>query len=244
MEIVRTTFEDRVSDIEEYFSFVESVEASVSNGYGSFKVSESKQHNITPEQQKILYSNMYLKLYNLIESTVSMLIDAVERHAREDIEDDLSLLSDSMKGLYVKSMLSVHESLTPENRADRAMKLINQVLKVEPLEIKIPPGNSGNWDSDQIRKLCKRLGFKLEIPSVLNTKINKKFKNDCKPIWWIKETRNKLAHGSISFSECGENHVASDLRMLIDIVVEYFEFLIKSFDNFIQEKGYRAQAMD
>lgn len=242
MEIVRTTFEDRVSDIEEYFSFVKAVEDSVAYGCGKLRVSDNEQHNITPAQQKILYSNMYLKLYNLIESTVSMLVGAVERHACEDIEDNLALLSENMKGLYVKSVLSIHESLTPENRANRAMKLINQVLKVEPLEIKIPPGNSGNWDSDQIKDLCKRLGFKLNLPKGLNTKVNMVFKNDRKPIWWIKETRNKLAHGSISFSECGENHVANDLRALIDIVVEYFNVVIKAFSDFIQGKGYRAQA--
>ena len=79
-------------------------------------------------------------------------------------------------------------------------------------------------------------------PRNLNRKINEKFRDDKAPIRLIKEVRNKLAHGSLSFTQCGDNHVASDFRKLIDIVKEYLSFIIQRYDDFINQQGYKIPA--
>ncbi|APD88567.1 hypothetical protein BM524_01365 [Alteromonas mediterranea] len=241
MQLVRDTFDERISDIESYFDLVSNLERAVGSGGAVFDV-DGLGYRVKPEQQKIMYSGIYLHLYNLIESTISLLIDAVERHAAEGINGQLTLLTENMKKLYVKSVASPFESLSNDKRFEKAIDLFEQVLSIKPIELKIPPGGGGNWDSQEIKRLSNSIGINLLLPRNLNRKINEKFRDDKAPIRLIKEVRNKLAHGSLSFTQCGDNHVASDFRKLIDIVKEYLSFIIQSYDDFINQQGYKIPA--
>lgn len=238
MELVRITFNERLSDIESYFELVENIEKAVGTGEATFNVN-GVPYRISPEQQKIMYSGIYLHLYNLIESTISLLIDAVERHTASGINGQLISLSENMRRLYVKSVTGPSEALSNEKRLEKALDLFNQVLNLQPLNIKIPPGGGGNWDVSEINKLNESIGVKVRLPKGLNTKVQQPFRDDKGPIRLIKDIRNKLAHGSLSFAECGNNHVASEFRKLIDIVKEYLDFLINCYENFILTGGYR-----
>ncbi|WP_412501649.1 MAE_28990/MAE_18760 family HEPN-like nuclease [Shewanella chilikensis] len=238
MELVRVTFNERLLDIESYFELVDNIEKAIGTGEASFNVNNAP-YRITPEQQKIMYSGIYLHLYNLIESTISLLINAVERHTTSGINGKLISLSENMRKLYVKSVTAPSEALSNEKRLEKALNLFNQVLQLQPLDLKIPPGGGGNWDVSEITKLNESIGVKVKLPKGLNTKVKRPFRDDKGPIRLIKDIRNKLAHGSLSFTECGDNHVASEFRKLIDIVKEYLEFLIDCYENFILHGGYR-----
>ncbi|WP_445399890.1 MAE_28990/MAE_18760 family HEPN-like nuclease [Zobellella sp. An-6] len=238
MELVRATFTDRVKDIESYFELVSNIELAIGMGEAVFNVN-GKSYRITPEQQKIMYSGIYLHLYNLVESTVSMLIEAVERHARNGINGKLGLLTNEMRTLYVKAVTEPHESLTYEKRLEKALDLFEQVLERKPIDLRIPPGGGGNWDSQEITRISKSIGIKIQLPKRLNTQVNQPIRNDMAPLWLIKNIRNKLAHGSLSFTECGEDHVATDFRKLIDIVKDYLSYVIDAYENFITTDGYK-----
>ncbi|MBD2849089.1 MAE_28990/MAE_18760 family HEPN-like nuclease [Acinetobacter baumannii] len=240
MDLVKDTFKDRVSDIEIYFDLVNNIEVAIGAGGAVLDVN-GKAYRIKPEQQKIMYSGIYLHLYNLIESIITLLIEAVERHAAEGIDGKLMLLTEEMRKLYVKSIAAPYdESLSSDKRLEKALLLFEQVLNLKPVEIKIPPGGGGNWDTQEIHRLSASIGITLNLPEQLREKVNKKFRNDKGPIRLIKEIRNKLAHGSLSFTECGANHVASEFRQLIDIVKEYLQFLISEYEKYIDRNGYKV----
>jgi hypothetical protein len=67
-------FEDRLHEIESYLNLLELLEQQVQNGLP--RIGEDGP-TITVQQQRILYSSVYLQLYNLIESTVTRCLDAV-----------------------------------------------------------------------------------------------------------------------------------------------------------------------
>jgi len=239
LELVRSVFDERVLDIESYFELVNNIELAISAG-GAVLHFNSTSYTVKPEQQKIMYSSIYLHLYNLIESTISTLIEAVERHATEGINGQLALLTDNMRKLYVTSVAAPYELLTNEKRLEKALLLFEQVLNLQPINIKIPPGGGGNWDVIEIEKLSKSIGVNIALTGSLKQKIFRPFRDDKTPIRLIKEIRNKLAHGSISFTECGNNHVASDFRILIDIVKDYLTYIINQYDAYINQHGYRT----
>lgn len=242
MELVRSVFNERMNDIESYFELVNNIEVAISSG-GAILNFNNTTYTVKPEQQKIMYSSIYLHLYNLIESTISTLIDAIGRHATEGINGQLSLLTAEMRKLYVTSVAAPYELLTNEKRLEKALLLFDQVLNIQPVNIKIPPGGGGNWDVHEISKLSKNIGIDVSLTSSLRQKVMKPFRNDKNPIWLIKEIRNKLAHGDISFAECGNNHVASDFRKLIDIVKEYLQYIINKYDDYISRKGYKINEL-
>lgn len=238
MQLVKATFQERVEDIESYFELVSNIELAVGYGGAVFNVN-GNQYRIKPEQQKIMYSGIYLHLYNLVESTVSMLIDAVERHASVGINGQLSVLTENMKKLYVKSVAAPFESISNDKRLEKALDLFDQVLNIKPIKLKIPPGGGGNWDVAEIKRLSQSIGINIQLPRGINQRVSENFRDDKGPIRFIKDTRNKLAHGSLSFTECGDNHVASDFRRLIDIVKEYLSYVIQAYDDFISANGYK-----
>lgn len=239
MELVRSIFNQRLEDIESYFELINNIELAISAG-GAVLHFNSTSYKVKPEQQKIMYSSIYLHLYNLIESTISTLIDAVGRHATQGINGELKLLTENMRKLYVTSVAAPYELLSNEKRLEKALLLFEQVLNLQPFDIKIPPGGGGNWDVSEIEKLSRSIGIKITLSKQLNQKIKRPFRDDKAPIRLIKEIRNKLAHGSISFVECGNNHVASDFRKLIDIVKDYLQCIIDQYDNYIKQHGYKT----
>lgn len=240
MELVRSVFNERVLDIESYFELVNNIELAISSG-GAVLRFNTTSYTVKPEQQKIMYSSIYLHLYNLIESTISTLIEAVERHATMGINGQLALLTANMRKLYVTSVAAPFELLTNEKRLEKALLLFEQVLNLRPIDIKIPPGGGGNWDVSEIEKLSKSIGVNIALSGPLKQKVFRPFRDDKAPIRLIKEIRNKLAHGSISFAECGSNHVASDFRKLIDIVKDYLSYIINQYDAYINQHGYKAE---
>ncbi|CAH9054041.1 hypothetical protein PSEHALCIP103_00948 [Pseudoalteromonas haloplanktis] len=238
MEYVKAIFYERINDIESYFELVDQIEKAVGSGGASLNVDGSK-YNIKPNQQKIMYSGIYLHLYNLIEATISLLIEAIETHASEEVGNNVSLLTDNMRALYIKSVTTAKGNLSDEKRLEKAIDLFEQVLNIKPVEIKLPLSGGGNWGFTEIKAFSKQIGVIFNFDQELKAKINKKFRDDKKPIRLIKEIRNKLAHGSLSFTECGQDHVASEFRELINIVKEFLEAVIEHYDAFINNKGYR-----
>lgn len=241
MELVRSVFNERVDDIESYFELVNNIELAISSG-GAVLHFNSTSYTVKPEQQKIMYSSIYLHLYNLIESTISTIIEAVGRHATLGINGQLGLLTEKMRKLYVTSVAAPYELLTNEKRLEKALLLFEQVLNLQPIDIKIPPGGGGNWDVNEIEKLSKNIGVNITLSAPLKQKVLQPFRDDKAPIRLIKEIRNKLAHGAISFAECGSNHVASDFRKLIDIVKDYLRYIIDQYEAYINQCGYREIA--
>lgn len=238
MQLVQEVFQERIADIESYFELVNNIELAIGSGGAFFNV-VGTPYQINPGQQKIMYSGIYLHLYNLVESTISMLIDAVERHAAQGINGQLLLLTENMRKLYVKSVAAPYESISNDKRLEKALELFDQLLNVRPIELKIPPGGGGNWDVMEIKRLSNSIGINIVLPRGINQRVSMVFREDKGPIRFIKDIRNKLAHGSLSFSECGENHVASDFRNLIDIVTEYLRYVIQAYDDFINSNGYK-----
>ena len=66
MQLVQEVFQDRVSDIESYFELVSNIELAIGSGGAVFNV-VGTPYQINPGQQKIMYSGIYLHLYNLVE---------------------------------------------------------------------------------------------------------------------------------------------------------------------------------
>ncbi len=239
MQLVRNTYIERVSDIEAHFELVKNISDAIGSGGAKFPVG-SGHYTITIQQQKILFSSTYLQLYNLVESTVNQLLSAVGRHSQNGINGDLSKLSDKIRDLYLKYMLPSEANLAPEKRLEHAITLLHQAIGTEPVEIVIPRGGGGNWDSKAIGNLNTRIGVQLALPAAIKEKLHRPFRNEKGPMRYIKDVRNNLGHGSISFADCGTGHSYSEFRALIEIVKEYLELLMDAYEQYISDHRYLA----
>ncbi|POE21529.1 hypothetical protein BV923_13255 [Pectobacterium odoriferum] len=239
MEVVRTTFNDRVSDIESYYSLLLFIDQGITAGVTTISMSNAN-FSVSPSLKKNLFANIYLHLYNLVESTVTLLLKAAEKKIINDVSiNGINVLNRDIQALWIRYIAGTHDILPPEKRLEKALDMCGYFLQQFPFSLEIPKGGGGNWDNENIRLLANRLGVNLTIPRAINSSIKIPVKDGKGPIQVITITRNKLAHGEISFSECGEDLTVVLVRKLIDISVNYLRVVIDCFENYLNNGHYK-----
>jgi hypothetical protein len=237
MEIAKTTFLDRKLEIYSYLELLGFIENGAASGRPAIKCND-QEHRITPTQQKIMYAGVYLHLYNLVESTITLTINAVENAASKEINGNTKIMSEKMKKLWVKSIAEPHGTLSPEKRLEKAVALFDSIHGLLPFKMEIPKVGAGSWDYHLINAVSDSIGVSIEIDEQLKKRVVRPIRDEKGPLRLVKEIRNKLAHGSISFAECGGSYTVNELKYLSDIIIEYLGCVLNSYEVFINEKGY------
>jgi len=112
---------------------------------------------------------------------------------------------------------------------------------VEKLPVRgfqLEKGGGGNWDDIAIQAVAARLGFKIIVSPEIHSKIKRNFKDDLGPLALVKNFRNSLAHGSISFVEGGENITVSELSELTKSITGYLQEVVTAFGTYISQFEY------
>ena len=55
----------------------------------------------------------------------------------------------------------------------------------------------------------------------------------------VKNKRNLLAHGNVSFSQCGSNFLFRDLDKMRQDIASFLAVVIEATKKFVEEKGYK-----
>jgi hypothetical protein len=225
------TFQERLQEIETYLDLLQALETQVQ--VGPPRIGELGP-TITVQQQRILYSSVYLQLYNLVEATITRCIDAVSTAITEKgpwLPDDLSA---NLRREWVRFVARTHIELNYENRLESALALCEHMVQALPVTtFNVDKGAGGSWDDNKIQDISARLGLSLRVSNRVYSDIKRPFRNEQGPLAFIKNLRNNLAHGSLSFSECGEGVTVRDLQDLKDRTAVYLREVVDSFQVFI-----------
>lgn len=229
-------FDERLGEVEAYLEFLSTMEAQAQQGPPRI---EGAKHPITTQQQQILYSSVYLQLYNLVEATMSSCIKAVSEATKENAQWKPGDLSESMRREWVRVTARTHIELAPENRLESALRLCEHLVASLPISaFDIEKGGGGNWDDSEIEAFSRRLGFQLVVSKPVYSAIKQPFRDDLGPLALVKQLRNRLAHGSISFAQCAENVTVGRLVELKDRTVNYLREVVNSFTKYIDSFEY------
>lgn len=232
----REAFEERLREIEAYLDFLQAIEEQTQSGPP--KVGESAGP-ITAQQQRILYSSVYLQLYSLVEATISRCVDAVTFAAVEGSERKAGDLSYELRREWVRVIARTHVDLNYEHRLESALQLCDHLVASLPIsEFRVERGGGGNWDDYQIEAISARLGFHLKVSEVAWSGVKRPFRDDMGPLSLVKRLRNRLAHGEISFAECGEGVSVAELRDLKEKTAIYLREVVTSFTASIDACEY------
>lgn len=242
MNTLSQFFEDRWQEIETYLDLLEALERQVQNGAPQI-ASRNQGYSITPQQQKILNSGIYLQLYSLIEATVSKCLESVIDMII-DTGTSPKDLSDQLRREWVRFAACTHKNLSDKKRLDYAYDLCEHVISVSPIsDFKVETGGGGNWDDENIYKLSTRIGLNLRLSSDAQRAVKQKIQNDMGAMKLIREYRNALSHGNLSFIECSENNTVNDLRDLAEKVSLYLTEVINQFQTFIDNNEFLDSEM-
>jgi hypothetical protein len=222
-------FKERLVEIDAYLDLLDEVQRQVgSGGRAGLRVTE--------QQQRILHSSVYLQLYNLVESTITRCVDAISEAVAAEGRWRPHDLSEQLRRQWIRSILGAHDDPSLENRFEEIVRLTDAIIAARPISrFTIAKGGGGNWDDTQIEKFTeRRLGFTLNIPSTLRTEIKRRRRDDRGALELIRKLRNALAHGHLSFEQCGANDTVSDLRLLKKWTAEYLREVVLQFEAFIE----------
>jgi len=234
MSQLTDAFEERLSEIEAYLAFLQLIEDQVR--LGPPEIGESATP-ITPQQQRILYSGIYLQFYNLIEATAHWCVDAVTDAATNDGTIKPSDLCDELRREWVRTTARTHVELNYDNRLLGALELCRQLVDASPVAgFRIARG--ANWDDVEIETLSRRLGLQLQISPDVYRGAKQPVRDNLGPLSLVRDLRNRLAHGAISFTECSEGVTVEDLRRLKSQTEAYLREVVEAFEAYIDAREF------
>ena len=171
--------------------------------------------------QCVAKAQSLILLYNLVESTVCDCLNAIY-----DAIQDESLIfgnvSDDIKNMW-RNYLK-RKNLPEKTKSDN--DIINMAIRFDRLAINI----SGSLDFRKIQEVFSKHGCLLDNSS--RDAIAQSF-------LVVKNKRNLLAHGNISFSECGAHYLLSDLQKYKEHIVDYMQDVVNKTCDYIANKAYK-----
>ena len=234
MEEVWKGFRSRCYEIERYLvalRFIENVDVPqlVSRGL-------DKRFELDLPTQHVLKASVYLHLYNLVESTVT----ACLRCLAEEVQQcgmPYRELTDELRSVWLRGQAKIDQEMNPENRLKALISICEELTasNVVELQPKIP----GNLDDREIEKLIKRYGLRFVLRTDVKNAVKRPIVNDNGPLVVIRHRRNELAHGLVSFAECGRDTLVRDLRKWRVLVVRYLRGLIRCFEGYLNAREFK-----
>mgnify|MGYP000946993959 CR=1 FL=1 len=222
-------FEDKRSEIERYLDFLDNLDI----GSDNHLLSKNKENfweatPITREVQKTIRASTYLLIYNLLESSMCNALDAIHL-TLESEQVDIQKVSTKIKRIIYNNL----KNGLGEKSIDT---LISNNIDLRPIIMKHGYNKkdllSGNLDVDVLQKIEKKYGFKsfpiggengLYSPSTIKE---------------IKIKRNELAHGSLSFEQCGQQIPILTMRTKYIEAKNLMLAVFNGLNNFLDQQHY------
>ncbi len=224
---IRILFKDRASEIDHYLDLLRLIDESVK------PLGSDALPDVTSNQLKILYAHVYLHSYNLVEATMNWCLGAVAQAPQTSVRWKPHYLIPQLVREMVRG--SIKDATNQDRVLDRMSELTQKVIDREPiksigLEIR---QSTGSWDSVSIQKASERIGVQFHISEETRKRVHR-----ARYLEQIKNRRNELAHGSLSFVEAGEDVTVSDLGEMVWWTQKYLDEVVECYLRFIDNHEF------
>lgn len=236
---LETAYDERAVEVEAYLGFLEELEAAAQTGAPRFSPTGAA---LSPQQIQILRAGVFVQLYNLVEATMTNCLDAVSL-ASYTSQWTAADLNPNIRTEWVKVTVQANKDLNADNRLRKAVLLAESLVRSDPLAaFKLEKGGGGNWNDKHIEDMLERVGLKLKLTPTVREAVRRKERNDLGALGLVVKLRNDLAHGSISFSECGATETITSLRRIAGATVMYLRTVVRSVERYIDRHEYLVAA--
>ena len=176
-------------------------------------------------------AGIVLMIYNAVESTITKCLEKLHDVFQKN-ELKFDDCNDKIKHLVLAYYENAMTKSADINSAVQCkLKLYGYLKGERNFELSFAQLSkfyslySGNLDSKEIVSVLEKYGIKIEERiSELKT---------------IKENRNKLAHGELTFEEVGRDLTLQHLKKMKEETFKYMRNVISSIEKFIDEEKYK-----
>ncbi|MBC6995203.1 MAE_28990/MAE_18760 family HEPN-like nuclease [Neolewinella lacunae] len=224
MTTVLSDFDKRAQEIKLYFKLLEKV---IEQNASLFLPNNQtrKYLRFDDELQKVMKANVFLLLYNLAESSIKQaLIEIYDVITSENVK--YKNVKDEIKRIWINTNYRNFSQMGTGN----IFLVLNQIADdIIDIEFEASKNISGNIDGRKIREFAENIGF--------SSRAHYSLENGAK-LHLVKTQRNKLAHGDLSFAECGRNYTISDLRQIYNQVTKYLKRILLNIEKYLIDRKY------
>lgn len=181
----------------------------------------------------ILKSNVSLMIYNLIEFTITNLIERIYDEIRRN-RLSYTDVNEFIKNLWTTTILKSTNDPNASHSTfvKKSEYLINKIVNSSTIELKsrdtLP---AGNLDGEKICDTLKKHGIGMRTSSTnYRPDILKK----------VREKRNDLAHGTVSFVEALRDDSISDIESNKVFITNFLEEIIDNVSQYIENEYYKT----
>lgn len=213
-------YEDRKQEINFYYSIMVDIDAD------SQDIKTKDNHRFF----KIMKSNFLLMLYNLVEACiVSGMMEIYD-----DLKNDACSYNSLIKEIQIIwSNYMINEIYGPATGRsayeNRVQKIIEDIISNNPVILKKEAlGISGNLDARIIKDICDKHRIRYTL------------QNKGASLEKVKMSRNDLAHGYASFSECARDLPIDDLDKIKDEVLIFLDDILQGMKKYYDGKQYKV----
>lgn len=225
-DIVQEAFDARQSDLDALIALTTLIDKGKTLSIKDENGNETDNLLVNDQLINVLKSVIHMVTYNQVESTVRGCIEAVY-----DDMDDNGIGYDKLRHDVQKEVLSGvlkgHES--GKSLHKKVGSELN--LKAPKVSLNVKTVFSGNVTRDTFTKIKNSYGLKINAPD--DTRDGQDLGN-------LKNARNDLAHGNISFSKFGAKDSLDEFVAISNRTSSYLQSAITSFDDYIDNKQYLA----
>jgi MAE_28990/MAE_18760-like HEPN len=145
-------------------------------------------------------------------------------------------LSVELRREWVRYNARTHVELNADNRLATTMDFCDRLIQALAVsDWEIEKGAGGNWDDQALESITSRIGLQLHVSRDVYNGIKRPIREDKGPLALVKFLRNQLAHGDLSFSECGDGVTVADLRLIKERAELYLKEVVNMFNIFIRD---------
>lgn len=234
MKISRSTFDERRSEIESYFDFIDDI--ITNKAKLTFPASYSNpvpiEKDISIELTHTLKANAYLLLYNLVEATMSNAIEEIHDEISSCQVDSVDKLIDPLNETILRRFHTGKMQRDKHLSHPASKQLLQYWLDDYAHHTKNNknPLFSGTLDARRIREIADLYGF--------SDLTNESSTNGGKKLVEVKSKRNDLAHGHVGFRECGLDLAMTDLTDIKNEVIAYLDEILNNIESYISNRGF------
>lgn len=227
--------EERMEEITSYINLVVQLDKGRNNSILQEVDGKKEIFEIDRETHKTLRAATYLLVYNLIESALSNAVDAIHKTLATNnlkIKD----LSNPIKKIIYKNIKNGLSEANIKDFIDINFDVESSLVSIGHEKSKI---YSGNIDYREIRETSVRYGFDLfKKNPIQDTDL---FKMHTEEFSSVKKHRNELAHGAVSFKDCGQNITAEvGVQKIFEAAKIVINMVYEEIDDFLTSEKHKC----
>jgi hypothetical protein len=206
------SFEDRALELSAYFKFIELIEKE-SAALSLPKKQTWKVRKVDEKILRILKATFFLLLYNLVEASIR------------------------------EGFLSVYKAMEADGCS---IKQLTPLLRKLWIDVEFTRISAASANQESYRNIARKLvqGIADDVKATLDVTALRfggtdKRTQGGEKLLVVKNKRNALAHGDLSFVECGRDYSVAELGKIKNQSFWYLKSILRNIDKFNTKKTYR-----